>query len=108
VGDDKWVAVLKVGVAGITGAYEGTLEMQDKREPDHYTLLVQVQGAPGHLKGVGEFNFAATAAGGTEVQYVWEVQVGGLVASVGQRVLGGVGKMLIDQFMQAMAKALAT
>jgi carbon monoxide dehydrogenase subunit G len=32
--------------------------------------------------------------------------VGGLVAGVGQRVLGGVGKLLIGQFFKSMEREL--
>lgn len=105
VGPGQFEAVLKVGVASITGTYKGKLEMQEMQPPSHYKLVVQGQGSPGYMQGSAVFDFAP-AGDGTKVTYVWDVQVGGLVASVGQRVLGGVGKMLIGQFMTAMTKEL--
>jgi carbon monoxide dehydrogenase subunit G len=44
--------------------------------------------------------------GGTRVTYSADVQVGGLIASVGQRMLGGASKMLLDQFFSRMADQL--
>jgi carbon monoxide dehydrogenase subunit G len=35
------------------------------------------------------------------------VQVGGLIASVGQRMLGGVSKMMLEQFFTRMSELLA-
>lgn len=107
VSENKFEAVMKVGVAGITGTYRGTLELRDQRPPEHYTLAVAGEGAPGFVRGTASFDFAATADGGTRVTYLWDVQVGGMVAGVGQRVLGGVARLLIGQFVSAMQKELA-
>jgi carbon monoxide dehydrogenase subunit G len=42
---------------------------------------------------------------GTAVAYSFDVQVGGMIAAVGQRMLGGVGRMLAGDFFKAMQKA---
>ncbi len=105
VGEQKFEATMKVGVAGITGTYKGTLELQDLRPPEHFTLALAGEGSPGFVRGTAQFDFV-TQAEGTQVNYLWDVQVGGLVAGVGQRVLGGVAKLLIGQFMNAMQKEL--
>lgn len=105
-GEDRYEAVMKMGVAGITGTYNGTLALTAKRPPEHYELSISGQGAPGFVQGTGTFDFEEHN-GGTRVRYVWDVQVGGLVAGVGQRVLGGVAKMIIGQFMKAMEKEIA-
>ena len=44
--------------------------------------------------------------GGTRVSYSADVQVGGLIAGVGQRMLGGVSKMMADQFFNRMTELL--
>jgi carbon monoxide dehydrogenase subunit G len=44
--------------------------------------------------------------GGTRVAYDGDVQIGGLIAGVGQRMLGGVSKMMVDQFFSRMAELL--
>ena len=44
--------------------------------------------------------------GGTRVAYSADVQVGGLIASVGQRMLGGVSKMMADKFFGRMSELL--
>jgi hypothetical protein len=45
-------------------------------------------------------------AGGTHVAYTADLQVGGLIASVGQRMLGGVSKMMADKFFTRMSELL--
>lgn len=106
VAPDRFEAVMKVGVAGITGTYKGYLQIREKQPPEQYALDVAGEGSAGFVQGTGTFRFAEQD-GKTVVTYLWDLQVGGMVASVGQRVLGGVCKLLIGQFMAAMAKELA-
>lgn len=105
VGEDEYQAQLSMGVAAIKGNYTGKIKLTDKRPPEHYRLVIEGNGAPGFVSGSGEMDFSP-AGDGTLVKYSWDVQVGGLIAGVGQRVLGGVGKMLIDQFFKALQAEL--
>jgi carbon monoxide dehydrogenase subunit G len=107
VGEDQFQAVMKMGVAGITGTYNGEIALVAKAPPEHYELKVSGQGTPGYVRGTGVFDFAE-ADGGTSVRYVWDLEVGGMIAGVGQRVLGGVAKMMLGQFMKAMEKEVAS
>ncbi len=43
----------------------------------------------------------------TLLRWSGDIQVGGLIAGVGQRMLGGVGKMLIGQFFKCLEQQLA-
>jgi uncharacterized protein len=104
-GPDQFTAVLKVGVANIKGTYTGKLELAEKEPPSGYVLKVEGSGAPGWVKGSARFRFEPDSAG-TAVHYEWDVQVGGLVAGVGQRILGGVAKMMINQFHKDMKQVL--
>jgi carbon monoxide dehydrogenase subunit G len=40
--------------------------------------------------------------GQTLLKYSSDARVGGLIASIGQRMLGGVAKMMLDQFFKKM------
>jgi carbon monoxide dehydrogenase subunit G len=105
-GEDQFAAVMKMGVAGITGTYNGEISLTAKAPPEHYELRVSGQGTPGYLRGSGVFDFEEVAEG-TSVRYAWDLEVGGMIAGVGQRVLGGVVKMMLGQFMKAMEKEVA-
>lgn len=101
-----FAATLKVGVGGISGTFQGTVELREQRPPEHYALAISGQGGPGYVQGTATFDFAE-AETGTLVTYAWDVQLGGLLAAMGQRVLSSVAKLLIGQFMAAMAKEVA-
>ncbi len=108
-GDDTYTATLTVGIAAITGRYTGTVQMADKVPPASYTLQVEGRGKPGFVNGSAEVSLAEDGAGGTTtVAVTGKAQVGGTIARVGQRLLGGVSKMMMDRFfacLQERAKA---
>jgi len=106
IGPGEYKAVMKVGVAAIKGTFEGRVKLTDLDPPKRYRMGVEGKGGPGFLRGEAAMSLAPIEAG-TKVSYDADVQVGGLIASVGQRMLGGVSKMLLDQFFNRMTELLA-
>ena len=106
IGPGEYKAVMKVGVAAIKGTFEGRVRLMDLEPPNRYRMAVEGKGGPGFVRGEAKMALAPID-GGTRVAYDSDVQVGGLIASVGQRMLGGVSKMLLDQFFTRMTDLLA-
>jgi hypothetical protein len=104
-GPDEYRATMKVGVAAVKGTFEGTVRISDKHPPASYRLHAEGSGGPGFVRADTLITFT-DAEGGTRVTYSAEVQVGGLIAGVGQRLLGGVSRMLADQFFSRMSELL--
>src|ERR1043166_8956496 len=96
---DTYTATLKVGVAGIKGNYMGKVSLKDIVPPTSDTLLVEGKGTPGFIKGASKIHLA-DKDGGTEVKYEADMQVGGLIAAVGSRMIEGAGKMMAEQFFK--------
>jgi uncharacterized protein len=105
-GADTYAATLQMGLAAIKGTYEGSLALLERDEPSHLTLRLEAAGSTGFARVSGGLDFREDR-GGTLVAHQWEVQAGGPVAMVGQRVLGGVAKWIIDEFFSAAARELA-
>jgi uncharacterized protein len=105
VGEDEYKATMKVGVAAVKGTFEGKVKLFDKKPTDSYRMSVEGSGGPGFVRGETAITLSDTAAG-TRVAYSADVQVGGLIAGVGQRMLGGVSKMMADQFFNRMSELL--
>jgi carbon monoxide dehydrogenase subunit G len=105
LGNDEFKATMKIGVAAVKGTFEGKVRLLDKRPPESYTLAVDGSGGPGFVRGETLISLAEIG-GGTRVSYSADVQVGGLIAGVGQRMLGGVSKMMADQFFNRMSEQL--
>lgn len=106
-GDDAYRAKLTLAIAAVTGRYEGTVRMTGKDEPAGYTLLVEGRGAPGFVNGSAAVTLVESVGGATtRVDVTGKAQVGGTIARVGQRLLGGVSKMMMDRFFACLqAKA---
>ena len=105
VGGDEYKAIMKIGVGGVKGTFEGKVRIMDKNPPDSYRMAVEGAGGPGFVRGETGITLS-DIADGTRVSYSADVQVGGLIASVGQRMLGGVSKMMADKFFTRMSELL--
>jgi carbon monoxide dehydrogenase subunit G len=100
-GPNAYSATLKSGVGSIKGIFTGNVRLEDVREPDHYRIIIDGKGQPGFLKGSGDLDLVDSEAK-TVVNYSGDVQVGGTIASVGQRMIQGAAKMMASQFFTAI------
>ncbi|HEV8586089.1 MAG TPA: carbon monoxide dehydrogenase subunit G [Methylomirabilota bacterium] len=105
IGTDEYKATMKIGVGGVKGTFEGKVRIADRKPPESYKLAVEGSGGPGFVRGETLITLS-DIDGGTRVAYSADVQVGGLIASVGQRMLGGVSKMMADKFFGKMSELL--
>ncbi len=107
IGPNEYKATMKIGVAAIKGTFEGKVKLSDLDPPNRYRMAVEGSGGPGFVRGAAGMQLS-DVDGGTRVSYDADVQVGGLIASVGQRMLGGVTKMMLDQFFTRMTELLTS
>ena len=100
-GEDAYDIAISVGVGAIRGAYQGTVTVADKSHPDSYRMLVEGRGGGGTVRGDALLTFSSSQ-GGTEVTLVGDALVTGVVARVGQRLMGNASRMLMNQFFDCM------
>ena len=105
-GVDRYKAAITIGMAAITGHYEGTVTIADKVEPSSYTLMVEGQGRPGFVKGTVTIALRADGAN-TIVDVNGTAQTGGTIARLGQRLIGSAAKMMQDRFFACMQSKLS-
>lgn len=101
IGPDEYKATLKVGVAAIKGTYIATLKIKDRKDLEGYTLMVEGSGAPGFMKGEGRV-LLADEGGRTVLTYEGDLQIGGLIARVGQRLLSGITEKMTRDFFESL------
>jgi uncharacterized protein len=100
-GENTYAATLRAGVGSIKGVFKGNVRIEDMRPPAHYRIVVDGKGQPGFLKGSGDLDLEEHE-GATIIKYAGDVQVGGTIASVGQRMIQGSAKMMASQFFTAL------
>jgi carbon monoxide dehydrogenase subunit G len=104
---DHFDAVMRVGVAAIKGTYKGKVAIVDRQPPNSYTLQVEGSGGPGFVKGTAVISLEPDGEN-TRVSVQGDGQVGGMLAGVGQRMLPGVAKMLMNQFFECLIGRLSS
>jgi len=104
-GIDRYKAAITIGMAAITGKYEGTVIISEKNEPSSYRLSVEGQGRPGFVKGDVTITLRADG-GNTIVDVNGTAQTGGTIARLGQRLIGSAAKMMQDRFFACMQSKL--
>lgn len=101
LGPDQFAGTLNVGIAAVKGTYAGILKLEEKRPPEHYKMLVDGKGRQGFIRGSGTLDLDAADAKTTIVKYVGDVQIGGPLMQVGQRMIDSAAKMMLGQFFAA-------
>jgi len=99
--ENTYAATIRAGVGSIKGIFNGNVRLEDMRPPEHYRIVVDGKGTAGFLKGSGDLDLE-DRGDTTVVRYTGEVQVGGTIASVGQRMIQGSAKMMAAQFFTAL------
>jgi carbon monoxide dehydrogenase subunit G len=88
-GDNQYAMRLNVDVAGVKGAYQGTMRILDAQKPESYRVVVDGAGARGILHSDGG-----------------QAQLGGAVASIGAQVARGAASMLLKRYFARIASLL--
>jgi carbon monoxide dehydrogenase subunit G len=104
-GDGRYNITMTVGLAAITGTYNGTVTLTDMIPNTSYGLVVEGQGRPGFVKGNSAIALRADGEA-TAVDVNATVQTGGPIARVGQRLIGAVAKMMMDRFFECLRSKL--
>ncbi|PYI88591.1 MAG: carbon monoxide dehydrogenase [Verrucomicrobia bacterium] len=105
--EDSYDAHLRIGVAGLKGNYVGKVQLKDKKPPESYTLILEGKGGPGFVKGTAQIQLIAKTDQ-TELCCNADVQVGGLIAAIGSRLIEATAKKMMDDFFKKFAQQIST
>lgn len=105
-GEDRYEGEMEASVGPVTAArFSVVVELKEKVRPESFDMHVDGKGKAGFVNGIAKVAFEE-ADGGTLMKYRADLQVGGRVASVGQRLLESVGKMMSKQGLEAVRRSL--
>jgi carbon monoxide dehydrogenase subunit G len=106
IGPDQYQVTLTIGIAMVKGRYTGSVTLSEKEPPQRFKMQVDGKGIGGFVQGGGLLELTEDPQR-TKVTYQGDVQVGGPIASIGQRLLDGVAKMIVGHFFTAVNTQLA-
>ena len=105
-GPGEFDVTLSIGIAAVKGEYRGVFRIVDAEIPERFRLVGEGSGTSGFVKGETLIELAAQDDD-TLVTYAGDVEIGGLIAGVGQRIVGGIAKIVAGQFFKNMENLLA-
>lgn len=105
VGPDEYAANMDVGIGPIRASFAGKVKIEERDEPNSYTLKVDGNSRHGWMKGTGRVELEEIDAESTLIKADGDIQTGGMIARVGQRMLPGVSKQLMGVFFKNVETA---
>jgi carbon monoxide dehydrogenase subunit G len=105
VGENQFHGILKIKVGPVQGKFQGEVTLENLNSPQSYTITVDGKGAPGFVKGSGSMHLEADGDM-TILHYNGDAQVGGRLASVGQRLLDTSANAIIRQSLEGLGQQI--
>jgi carbon monoxide dehydrogenase subunit G len=106
VGEMDYKGVLNVQVGPVKGQFQGMLQLSDLVALEGYHMKLDGKGPAGFMTGQGDLRLAGEG-GSTTLTYDIDTQVGGRVASVGQRLMESSARSITRQGLEGLARELA-
>jgi carbon monoxide dehydrogenase subunit G len=104
--DSEYEGSITLRIGPVTGAFTGKINVENEKPPGSCKLIAEGEGKPGFFKGEGNVELIEQE-GGTLMKYEGEIQIGGKLAGVGQRLIDMTSKSMIKQGMKSLDKVLS-
>jgi carbon monoxide dehydrogenase subunit G len=107
--DDRYAGKMRLGIGPIIAVeLDLTITLTDVVPSERYTMLIDGRGRFGFTRGSAEVRLAPNAAGSSTVMHFKaDLEVGGRVAAVGQRLLGSVSRLMTRQGFESLSREVA-
>lgn len=98
--EDGFEAVVKQKVGPVKATFKGSVQIEDANPPESYRLVGEGKGGiAGFAKGAADVRLTEVEEG-TELTYEVDAKVGGKLAQLGSRVVGGFARKMADEFFE--------
>lgn len=105
--EDGFEAVVVQKVGPVKATFKGRVTISDFVEGESLTLTGEGKGgAAGFAKGGAKVRLLDAEGDGTHLEYDVEAKVGGKLAQLGSRIIGGFAKKMADQFFERFQTAV--
>lgn len=107
INDNSFKSILEIKLGPVSGSFTGNLQMEDIEEQKGFTLKVQQNSNIGNANAAIKIALTTVAESQTEVAFDGDVKLSGLLATMGQRVIGGMSNTLTKQFFANLEKEMS-
>ncbi len=105
VSANEYNGTLNVRVGPVQGTFAGKVVLSDWQKPERFHLEIDGQGAAGFVRGGGDARLELRD-GKTVLFYEGKADVGGRIASVGQRLLDASARSLTRQSLESLDRLI--
>jgi carbon monoxide dehydrogenase subunit G len=92
---------INVRMGPVQGKFQGKVDIVDIKELESYTMVVDGRGPAGFGKATALLRVSSEGSG-TRLDYDSDVQVGGKIASVGQRLIDASSRAIVKQSLESL------
>ena len=103
---NSFESTMDIKMGPINGSFNGTLDLEQLKEYETFTLNTRQDSKIGKAQAIIKLDFSSPANNQTDLVYDGTVKLTGLLANMGQRLIGGVANSLIKQFFSNLEKEL--
>lgn len=107
VNDHEYDGTIKLKIGPVNGQFGGHFSYEDEVVPESMKLVVEGKGAAGFAKGFGSIKLTEQPDKKTLFEYEGELNIGGKLASVGQRMIDSVSRSMIKGGLEKLDKEVA-
>ena len=105
-GENTFKSVIEIKLGPVNGSFTGNLFLEDIIETKAFSLKVQQNSKIGNANAAIKIDLVPVESNKTQISFDGEVKMTGLLASMGQRVVGSVSNVLTKQFFANLEKEL--
>lgn len=106
IAPDEYEMRMKMIISSIQGLFSGKVRIAERNPPEGFRLIVEGSGKVGFMKGDGVLSLSPLYTS-TDIRYEGDVQVGGMIAGVGQRLIDTTARFLIKKFFEKLVAQAA-
>jgi uncharacterized protein len=105
--DTEMLAKMKAKIGPVKARFESHIVLSNLNPPNSYTLSGEGKGGPaGFGKGSADVTLTENE-GNTTLRYTAALQVGGKLAQVGSRLVGGAARKIADDFFTRFVEVVS-
>jgi hypothetical protein len=101
--DGSYLGEIKVKIGPIQGKFTGKVDLLDQVPPKSYRMVIDGKGAQGFVKATARISLEPQGTS-TKITYDSDAQVGGKIATVGERLVETSAKAIVKQSLEGLAE----
>jgi hypothetical protein len=101
--DGSYLGEIKVKIGPIQGKFTGKVDLLDQMPPKSYRMVIDGKGAQGFVKATARISLEPQGTS-TKITYDSDAQVGGKIATVGERLIETSAKAIVKQSLEGLGE----